>query len=44
MLAAGRDVGNAQKKLAQGDVDFATGDFKRAYEDFAQAYSVAVRR
>jgi hypothetical protein len=44
MLAAGQDVGNAQKKLAQGDVDFAAGNFKRAYEDFAQAYSAAVRR
>jgi hypothetical protein len=42
MLAAGQDVRNAQMKLAQGNADFAAGDFKKAYGDYAQAYSAAV--
>jgi hypothetical protein len=43
MLAAGQDVRNAQMKLAQGNADFAAGNFKTAYGDYAQAYSAAVR-
>lgn len=40
--AAGIDVGNAPQSVAQGDVHYAAGEWKAAYDEYQQAYRTVV--
>jgi hypothetical protein len=40
--AAGIDVGNAPASVAQGDVHYAAGEWKAAYDEYQQAYRSVV--
>jgi hypothetical protein len=40
--AAGIDVGNAPTSVAQGDVHYAAGEWKAAYDEYQQAYRIVV--
>jgi hypothetical protein len=40
--AAGIDVGNAPQSVAQGDVHYAAGEWKSAYDEYQQAYRTVV--
>jgi hypothetical protein len=43
MMAAGESINNAEKKLAQGDLRYAAGEYKRAYVGYGEAYRAATK-